>query len=109
MEKTIWIDRDGPNRSLGDDIAYTEALLADMKRFSSKQFPTSRELESAFLLDDYKIEMRKFPILTGRPSERRSPVGKRVLSDPLVAIAPTLGWARTQTSFIRLGFPFDVA
>ncbi len=104
---TIWIDRDGTQENIANEILYTEKLLMDMKRFALKQFPNSRELGMAPLLDDYKIGTRKFAVLSGLISNNQRSKIKFTSSAELYAIAPTLGWARTRTSFYRLGFPSE--
>lgn len=104
---TIWIDRDGTQKSIANEILHTEKLLTDMKRFALKQFPNSRELEMALLLDDYKINVGKFAVLSGLISNNQRSRIKFTSSAELYAIAPTLGWARTRTSFYRLGFPYE--
>lgn len=62
---TIWIDRNGPRHDIEREIEKTEALLADLKRFAKRQLPTSREIEAAPLIDDYKIDIMARPVFIG--------------------------------------------
>ena len=104
---TIWIDRNGPRRDIEREIAKTEALLADLKRFADKQFPTSQELEEAPLIDNYKIDIVARPVLIGHAYNHPRLGTASIHTTELWAIAPTLGWARTWSRFYRLGFPDD--
>lgn len=104
---TIWIDRDGPRRDIKREIEKTEALLTDLKRFANREFPTSRELEGAPLIDDYKIDIMYRPALIGQAYNHPRLGITSVQTTELWAIAPTLGWARTWSRFYRLGFPAD--
>ncbi|MES1990966.1 MAG: DUF6634 family protein [Pseudomonadota bacterium] len=104
---TIWIDRNGPHRNIEREIEKTEALLADLRRFANKQFPTSLEIGGAPLIDDYKINLRTCPVLSGIAHNHPRLGTTDITTTELWAIAPTLGWARTWSRFYRLGFPSD--
>lgn len=103
----ISIDRNGPSRNIDREIEKTEALLTDLKRFASKQFPTSHELEDAPLIDEYKIDLIDRPVLVGQAYKHPRLGSTGIQTTELWAIAPTLGWARTWSRFYRLGFPAD--
>lgn len=104
---TIWIDRNGPAHDIRREIEKMEALLTDLKCFAAKQFPTSRELEAAPLIDEYKIDIRDRPVLVGQAYNHPRLGTANVCTTELWAIAPSLGWARTWSRFYRLGFPDD--
>lgn len=103
----IFIDRSGPARGIDLQIEKTEALLVDLKRFASRQFPTSAELEAAPLIDEYQITPRTLPALSGRAYKHPLLGSASVMTTELWAVAPSLGWARTWSRFYRLGFPAD--
>ena len=104
---TILIDRNGPTHDIRREIEKTEALLADLKRFAVGRLPTSQELETAPLIDEYRIAIRGRPILVGQAYNHPRLGTTNIYTTELWAIAPSLGWARTWSRFYRLGFRDD--
>lgn len=101
----ITVSQHGPDRDISREVKKTEELLADLKRFTQKQFPTQEELEEAPLIDEYVIVPRSAHALSGLVHEHPRLGTTSIMTTQLWVIAPSLGWARTWSRFYRLGFP----
>jgi hypothetical protein len=88
-------------------IERAQSLLADLRRFAIGHLPTARELADAPTLDGWATALRPVPCLVGLCTNHPDPLvrGPVIRTSPLWALAPELGWARTEARVYRLGEP----
>ena len=84
-------------------IARLESLIHDIERLGSGNMPSTRELESAPLLEPFTIATQSRPCLIGGISDHPTLKGPVITTSELWIMAPELGWARTYSRLYRLG------
>ena len=86
-------------------IALYGSLITDLQEIIAKGWPSSEELPDAPLLDAWTISNTRVLNLSGAVRSHPELVGW-IHTSPLYAFFPTLGVARTQSRWYRLGDPF---
>ena len=102
---TIIVGHDGAPEDLDDIIGRLEGLAVDLRRIARREAPTSTELGSAPIVDNWMIDARPRPCLVGDLHGHPTLRGPMVRTSEVWAIAPDQGWARTLSRFYRLGRP----
>lgn len=84
------------------EIERLRLLADDLERIEQGELPTTQDLATAPLLENYQIGGRTVPALVG-DVHGHPRIGTTVATTTtLWAYAPSLGWARTQSRFYRL-------
>ena len=102
---TISVGPDGAPEDLDDIIGRLERLAVDLRRIARREAPTSTELGSAPLVDNWVLDPRPHVCLVGDLYGHPILRGPMVRTTEVWAIAPAQGWARTLSRFYRLGRP----
>ena len=96
-------------RNLHFEAQRQRALADDLDRIADGGFPNQTTLAAAPLLDDFSLTPIMMPVLAGAVTGHpRLPGNQRRIATSIVEVlSPSLGWARTQSRFFRLGHPSD--
>ncbi|CAM5391383.1 hypothetical protein AFEL58S_01883 [Afipia felis] len=95
-----------PVPEIGPEIERLRRLVADLERIHHGNYPGRRTLATAPILENWRMTQRPEFCLTG--DVRGHPDigdGRRAITSPLWALAPSLGYVRTLSRFYVLGKP----
>lgn len=101
----IVVERNGVHGPLAEEIDRLEVLVNDLRRIQMRKLPTSEQLESAPIIDNWCEHVRSEPCLIGIVHDHPRLGSRLVATSSMWAWSPTLGWARSYSRFYRLGRP----
>lgn len=99
-------DDEGRKKFFSDsDLERLRNLLPDLERITAGVAPTEEDLANAPRLEDCYLSYRMLPQLEGHVyGHPLFPVsGQHIRTSRVWAIAPEMGWARTESRWYKLG------
>jgi hypothetical protein len=91
-----------------DDIRRLESLLTHLKHLANGKFPSSKDLDAAPVIDDFRLALRPAPCIDGRFIGHPELRGRRSVTSEVWVLALESGWVRTYSRLYRLGRRYGI-